>query len=235
MISVADIHKSFNQTKVLQGASFLVNEGETVGILGANGVGKTTLFRIMSGLIKPDQGLVTLDGKIPQNRKADTLSVFFGGASTLYERLSARENINYFARLNGIPDDAIKERTDSFATMLDMASYLDRKALNFSHGMKQKTALVRSIINDPDILFLDEPTLGMDVPAFESVISFVKELSSKGKTILYSSHNIAELEKICNRILIMHEGRIQKDIKLETYKEYTPSKTEKEYLKILCK
>ncbi len=230
MISVCDLWKSFKTTSVLSGTSFHIKKGETIGLLGANGAGKTTLFRIMCGLMQPEDGMVYLNNKSPQNISQSDLAVFFGGSARVYDRLTARENITYFAKLNSVETKLIRERIDFFSSLLSMEAYLDRRSMNFSHGMKQKTALVRMIVTDPEILLLDEPTTGMDIPSIESVLTFVKNCSGQGKTILYSSHSVHELEKICDRIIILHNGMITDSLSIQNEDLEVYSETELKYL-----
>lgn len=230
MITACDLHKSFSTSSVLKGTSFFIKEGETVGLLGANGAGKTTLFRILCGLMQPESGAAYLAGKSPTTVDQSVLAVFFGGSARVYDRLTARENIRYFAKLNSVPEKQIVEQIDYFSSILQMDSYLDRRSLNFSHGMKQKTALVRMIVTDPKILMLDEPTTGMDIPAVESVLSFVRACSRRGKTILYSSHSVSELEKVCDRIIILHNGIITDSLIPDKRNTSCASSTEQHYI-----
>ncbi|MDA3901215.1 MAG: ATP-binding cassette domain-containing protein [Spirochaetes bacterium] len=233
MITVDSLRKSFGKNLILNELSFHIPVGQVTGILGENGAGKTTLFRIICSLVKSDAGSVYLDG-ININDSPDVHpSVFFGGSSGLYTRLTARENIAYFAELNGITGKELDSKINYFSGLLDMNHYIDRKILQFSHGMKQKTALVRMAVVNSQLMLLDEPTTGMDVPSIESVVAFVNIQKKQSKTILYSSHNINELVRICSRILILHKGVISADIDIDNIDKKKSEVVEAEYLRIL--
>ncbi|MBN2436217.1 MAG: ATP-binding cassette domain-containing protein [Spirochaetes bacterium] len=235
MLTVDCIKKNFCDNKVLQSVSFHIPQGQVVGLLGENGAGKTTLFRIICSLISADEGNVFINGQALDEDRNCYPSVFFGGSSGLYSRLSARENITYFANLNGVSGDVLNDKIDYFSNLLDMNDYIDRKTLQFSHGMKQKTALVRmAVINSP-LMLLDEPTTGMDFPSIVSVADFIQHQKNESKTILYSSHNISELSSICQRVIILHKGIIKADIDLIKYNDNKDNIVKKAYLRILEK
>ena len=233
MLTVDCIKKKFHDNNVLQGVSFHVPRGQVVGLLGENGAGKTTLFRIICSLISANSGNIFIDGLSREDQEIITPSVFFGGSSSLYSRLSARENIAYFANLNGVFGDVLNRKIDYFSDLLDMSDYIDRKTLQFSHGMKQKTALVRmAVINSP-LMLLDEPTTGMDFPSIVSVADFIHHQKSESKTILYSSHNISEISSICERVIILHRGIIRADIDLAKHIANRDDYVKEAYLRIL--
>lgn len=217
MIEVNKITKNFKEIKAVDKISFKVSNGEIVGLLGENGAGKTTALRILATMLKPTVGNAVVNGKdvvkSPQNVRKE-IGVLFGGESGIYDRLTARENIRYFAELNDMPKEKINPRINYLSKIFNMEEYIDRKAGKFSKGMKQKVALARSIVNDPDVMLFDEPTSGLDVTAAREVHGFVKICKEEGKTIIFSSHSMQEVEKLCERVVIIHKGKIVEDAKL---------------------
>ncbi|MFW5776297.1 MAG: ABC transporter ATP-binding protein [Spirochaetota bacterium] len=195
----------------LRDLSFELRAGEIVGLLGENGAGKTTTLRLLCSLLSPNSGAVCINGMrvgpdSPASRRA--IGVMFGAEPGLYERLTGRENIEYHARLNGLTRAAASERADSLATMLGMHEYIDRMVRTYSSGMRQKTALARTVAHDPPILLFDEPTSGLDVSSTETVHDFLRERRAAGHAILLSSHRLDEVERLCDRLIVLHEGRM---------------------------
>lgn len=195
----------------LRDVSLTVAGGEVVGLLGANGAGKTTLLRILAGLLHPTEGTATVVG-LDTVRDATAVhgavGALFGGAVGLYERLSARENIRYFAALNGVPGREIPERVEEMVTLFEMQRFADRLVAGFSSGMKQRTALARAMVHRPRVLILDEPTTGLDIAAAIVVQDFVLRCREEGRSVLISSHNTGELERVCSRVMVVLNGNI---------------------------
>ncbi|MGV8154070.1 MAG: ATP-binding cassette domain-containing protein [Alkaliphilus sp.] len=217
MIEVNEITKNFKGIKAVDKVSFKVSNGEIVGLLGENGAGKTTTLRILATMLKPTWGSAIVNGKdvvkSPQSVRKE-IGILFGGESGIYDRLTARENIRYFAELNDMPKEKINTRIDYLSKLFSMEEYIDRKAGKFSKGMKQKVALARSIVHDPEVMLFDEPTSGLDVTAAREVHGFIRTCKEEGKTIIFSSHSMQEVEKLCERVVIIHKGRIVEDAKL---------------------
>ncbi|MGV8145229.1 MAG: ATP-binding cassette domain-containing protein [Alkaliphilus sp.] len=217
MIEVNEITKNFKEIKAVDKVSFKVSNGEIVGLLGENGAGKTTTLRILATMLKPTWGSAIVNGKdvvkSPQSVRKE-IGILFGGESGIYDRLTARENIRYFAELNDMPKEKINTRIDYLSKLFSMEEYIDRKAGKFSKGMKQKVALARSIVHDPEVMLFDEPTSGLDVTAAREVHGFIRTCKEEGKTIIFSSHSMQEVEKLCERVVIIHKGRIVEDAKL---------------------
>jgi len=221
MIEVKGLTKSFKDVDALKDVNFSVPKGEVLGLLGENGAGKTTALRILATMLKPTKGHAILGGynilKNPQAVRKE-IGILFGGESGLYDRLTARENIAYYAELNDMPKEKIKERIDYLIKILDMEEYIDRKVGKFSKGMKQKVAIARSIVHNPPIMLFDEPTSGLDVTAARTIHSFIEECKRQGKTVIFSSHSMAEVEKLCERVAIIHKGSIVEEGSIEGLK-----------------
>lgn len=211
MIQVKGLTKHFKDVEAIKDLSFNVPKGEVLGLLGENGAGKTTTLRILATMLKPTRGTAILNGKdILKNHQAirREIGILFGGEMGLYDRLTAKENIIYFAQLNDVDKDKIGERINYLVDTLDMGEYIDRRVGTFSKGMKQKVAIARSIVHNPPIMLFDEPTSGLDVTAARTIHKFIGQCKDEGKTVIFSSHSMAEVEKICQRIAIIHKGLI---------------------------
>lgn len=196
--------------KAVDDVSFTCEPGRIYGLLGANGAGKTTTLRLLATLLKPTSGGATVAGHdILTASTAVRANIGFLATSTaLYGRLTARETIAYFGRLNGLDDARIAERTRQLADELEMHDFLDRRVDKFSTGMKQKTSIARTLVHDPAVIIFDEPTLGLDVMAARTIVRFVREVRDRGKTVIYSTHIMSEVEKLCDRVGIIHGGRL---------------------------
>lgn len=215
MIEVRDLRKTFRDKKrgeinAVDGVSLHAEPGKIYGLLGANGAGKTTLLRVLATLLKPTSGSARVAGyDVESEAEKVRANVGFLAASTaLYGRLTAREMITYFGELNGMSYGAIKRRIEELADQLDMREFLDRRCEKFSTGMKQKTSIARTLIHDPAVMIFDEPTLGLDVMTARSIVQFVRECKERGKTVIYSTHMMNEVEKLCDTIGVIHGGRL---------------------------
>lgn len=222
MVEVKDLEKKFGTFSAVDKISFQVNKGEIFGLLGENGAGKTTTLRMLATMLQPTSGYATLGGfdavKEPEKVRAH-IGILFGGETGLYDRLTALENIAYFGELNGMDRAAIKERSRQLAAAFGMQDFMDKKASKLSKGMKQKVAFARSIVHNPDIMLFDEPTSGLDVGAAREVHAFILKCKAEGKTILFSSHTMNEVDKLCDRIGIIHKGKLVETGSLEALKE----------------
>ena len=210
MIAVENIKKSFGNVLAVDYASFRAENGSITTLLGANGSGKTTTFRAITGLLHPDEGKVVIDGVHVEQEPITaqkSLGVFpdkFG----LYERLTTREHLVYFAELHGLRRDALTHAIDEVVERLHMQDILGRRTKGFSQGQRMKVALARALMHKPLNLVLDEPTRGLDVTSVRIVRDLLLDLKSKGHCILLSSHVMAEVEILSDHIVIMSEGRI---------------------------
>jgi len=215
MIEARGLTKTFRDKKrgeirAVDNVSFRVEPGQIYGLLGANGAGKTTTLRLLATLLAPTSGTATIAGfDVVRDAQQVRASVGFLAASTaLYGRLTAREMITYFGRLNGMADPAIRARLQQLSAELDMGEFLDRRCDKFSTGMKQKTSIARTLIHDPAVMIFDEPTLGLDVMTARAIVRFVRDCRARGKTVIYSTHVMSEVEKLCDVIGIIHDGKL---------------------------
>ena len=215
MIEARSLTKTFKDKKrgvipAVTDVSFTCQPGRIYGLLGANGAGKTTTLRMLATLLQPTSGSATVAGHdvigAPEQVRANV--GFLAASTALYGRLTAREMIAYFGRLNGMEDDAIRARIRILADELGMHDFLDRRCDKFSTGMKQKTSIARTLVHDPAVMIFDEPTLGLDVMTARAIVKFVRACRERGKTVIYSTHVMSEVEKLCDTIGIIHDGRL---------------------------
>lgn len=209
MLKLIGLTKTFGKVTAVNSISFSVNKGEIFGLLGENGAGKTTTLRMLATMLQPDSGTALLDGvdlvKEPEKVRAH-IGILFGGESGLYDRLTVAENIAYFGELNDMRKTEIKARINELSKAFGMEDFISKKAGKLSKGMKQKAAFARAIVHNPDIMLFDEPTSGLDVTAVRDVHEFILKCRNEGKTIVFSSHSMSEVEKLCDRIGIIHKG-----------------------------
>jgi len=213
MIEVQELHKAFGAVKAVDGVTFTARDGEITGLLGPNGAGKTTTLRMLYTLMKPASGKVLVDGidaavdPIAVRRRLGVLP----DARGLYKRLTARENIEYFARLHGIETQLMHQRREALVDALEMRDILDRRTEGFSQGQRVKTAIARALVHDPRNVILDEPTNGLDVMATRGLRTFMRNLKAEGRCVLFSSHIMQEVAMLCDRIVVIAGGRVVAD------------------------
>jgi len=205
-IEVKNLFKSYNENRVLKDLSFDIEKGEIFGLIGPNGAGKTTLIDIMTGLIKADSGEVFIDGL---SVKKDIVKIksklgVVPQDLALMENISAKDNLIYFGSLYGLTGKLLKERVNEALIMTGLSDRSKEKVKNFSGGMKRRLNIAAAILHKPEILILDEPTVGVDPRNF--VFDFLKRMNQEGTTILYISHYMEEIEILCNQILLMDLG-----------------------------
>lgn len=227
MIIVEDLHKEFvklgkpkfgigkrtvETVKAVDGVSFAAQDGSILGLLGANGAGKTTSLRMVASLLKVDQGSITIDGvvvKHGQTASQGRLGIL-SDARGLYPRLTARENIHYYGKLHGMGKALIEKRTAHLSERLDLSALLDRRTEGFSQGERMKIGLARALIHDPKNIILDEPTNGLDVVATRAMREFLRWLRSAeggGKCIVFSTHIMQEVERLCDTVVVVAKGK----------------------------
>ena len=210
MIEVRDLHKSFGNVKAVDGVSFTAADGQITGLLGPNGAGKTTTLRMLYTLMQPARGQVLVDGIDAFN---DTLAArarlgVLPDARGLYKRLTARENIEYFAGLHGLRPALARTRIDALVAALDMQDIEQRRTEGFSQGQRVKTAIARALVHEPRNIVLDEPTNGLDVLATRSLRRFLMRLRAEGRCVLFSTHIMQEVAALCDRVVIIARGHV---------------------------
>lgn len=237
MLRVKGLTKKFGDLTAVNDLHFEVNRGEIFGLLGENGAGKTTTLRMLATMLKPTTGTAEICGfdLIKDSEKVRShIGILFGGEAGLYDRLTAAENIAYFAELNDMSRPEIKERVAYLAKIFGMEDYINKRAGRLSKGMKQKVAFARSIVHNPDIMLFDEPTSGLDVSAIRDVHDFILECKRQGKTIVFSSHTMSEVEKLCDRIGIIHKGVLIDTGNIEGFKQkYGDSSLEEIFIRLV--
>ncbi|HHV95056.1 MAG TPA: ATP-binding cassette domain-containing protein [Clostridiaceae bacterium] len=211
MLEVKNLSKAFGNVIAVNNISFFVGKGKVFGLVGENGAGKTTTIRLLATMLKPTSGTAVLGGhdlvREPEKVRG-IVGILFGGESGLYDRLTAAENIAYFGELNNMDKHTLKERIKQLTKIFEMEEYINRKTGSLSKGMKQKVAFARSIVHNPEIMLFDEPTSGLDVTAIRNVHEFIENCKNEGKTIIFSSHSMVEIEKLCDKIGIIHKGKL---------------------------
>lgn len=210
MINVQRLSKSFKEVQALDNLSFSAPDGQITGLLGPNGAGKTTCLRIIYGLLKSEQGEALINGidanqePINARRQIGIFPDKFG----LYERLTVREQIRYFAQLHGLSGTELEQRTELVINQLDMSSLADRKSAGFSQGQRMKVALAQALVHNPKHLILDEPSRGLDVMSTRILRDILREQRAQGTCILFSSHVMQEVAALCDRVVVMAKGRV---------------------------
>lgn len=235
MIEVKGLTKKFKSITAVNNISFKVNEGEIVGLLGENGAGKTTTLRLLATMLRPTGGTADINGidlASEPDKVRNQIGILFGGEVGLYDRLTARENIMYFAKLNGMDDDEAEKSIKNLSSALEMDDFIDRRVGKFSRGMKQKVAIARSIVHNPKVVLFDEPTTGLDVSASKMVHDFILNCKKEKRAIIFSSHTMQEVEKLCDRVVIIHKGKIVEDDTIEGLKEKYNEDLEEIFLKL---
>ncbi|MCR2822108.1 ABC transporter ATP-binding protein [Lederbergia panacisoli] len=207
-IEVEGLYKSFGQQKVLENVNFKVKKGEIVGLLGPNGAGKTTFIRILNGVIKPEKGSILLNGMDPASG-GDAIRKISGivtESAGLYHQMSGKENLELFAVLYGVTDE---KRVAELLDLFDLKEHQDKPVGKYSTGMKKRLALAKALLHKPDILFLDEPTNGLDPDGIQMVLSYLKNYNREtGTTVIICSHVLHQLETICHSFAFIENGTI---------------------------
>jgi sodium transport system ATP-binding protein len=215
MIHVENLTKTFHDAKrgdvhAVDHVSFDTRPGEIFGLLGPNGAGKTTTLRILCTVLKPTAGTATVAGfdVVRQANEVRHHIGFLSANTGVYERMTAREMVTYYGRLHGLNGDALRKRMQELFDRLQMNDFRDVMGGKLSTGMKQKVSIARALVHDPPVLIFDEPTAGLDVLVQRAVLRQIAQLREAGKCIVFSTHNMREVEKLCDRVAIMHRGRI---------------------------
>ena len=214
MLKVEKLRKVFHdrhgeEIVAVNDLSFECKGNEIIGVLGMNGAGKSTTLRMLSTVISPTSGQITLNGEdMIENAESIRNSIgLLTGTTGLYRKLTARETLYFFADLHGMKKSDTKVKIDELVELLDMHEIIDRKCEKLSTGQKQKVSIARTIIHDPTLLILDEATTGLDVVATQAIVSFIRHVKSPSKAILFCTHRMEEVHQLCDRILILHQGK----------------------------
>jgi ABC-2 type transport system ATP-binding protein len=211
VLEVVNVRKRYGQTVALDGVSLAVEAGELFGLLGPNGAGKTTLISILCGLTEADEGEVRLFGQ-PFNRSRRDLRRLVGIGTqdlSIYPDLSARENLRFFGRLYGLGGKSLEVRVEEVLAAVSLTDRADDRAGTFSGGMKRRLNLAAAVVHEPRLLFLDEPTTGVDAQSRNHIFGHVKALNAAGLTVVYTSHYMEEVQMLCRRIAILDGGQLR--------------------------
>lgn len=210
-IEITNLHKQYKGafTPALDGLSLFVRKNQIIGLLGPNGAGKTTSINIMCGLVKPDQGRACIYGKNCVTDKLEIRSMIgvVPQQIALFQHLTGWENFNYIGRLYGLSAPVIKQRAGALLERLGLEKHGDKRVGQYSGGMKRRANIIASLLHEPSLLILDEPTAGVDVQSRAMILSFLKDYREQGKTILYTSHLLEEAEQLCDEVVIVDEGK----------------------------
>lgn len=228
MIEVQELSKSFplaggRELLAVDNVSFSVQAGEVYGLLGPNGAGKTTTLRMILGLLRPTSGRASIAG-FRSSESPDEVKRRVGLVSAnsgVYQYLSPREMLLFFADLYGVPPDAAASELERLNRVLGLSEFLDRSCGTLSTGQKQRVNLARALIHRPEVMLLDEPTLGLDVLASQVIIEFIEHVRQEGKAVIVCTHHLDEAERMCTRFGLMHRGRIVSEGTLEELRERT--------------
>jgi len=210
ILIVKDLWKSYAKTVALQGLTFEVSRGEFFGLLGPNGAGKTTAIGLLSGLIEPTRGHVTIDGvdlfSRPMEAKARLGLV--PQSFALYPTLCARDNLVFFGRIYGLKGKHLRERIARVLEIVELTDRANQTVATFSNGMKRRLNIAAGLLHEPEILILDEPTVGVDTQSRNSILESINSLNKSGVTVLYTTHYIEEAQRLCDRVAIIDQGKI---------------------------
>ena len=215
MITVDALSKIYADTRrgdllAVDGVSFSVQPGEIFGLLGANGAGKTTVLRILSTVLKPTSGTALVAGHsvLDEPERVRQKIGFVSNNTAIYDRMSAVEMVQHFGQLHGLRREEVRARTELLFRQLRMEDFRDVLGAKMSTGMQQKVSIARALIHDPPVLIFDEATLGLDVLVARNLLQIIRGLREAGKCLIFSTHIMSEVERLCDRIAIMHQGRI---------------------------
>ncbi len=209
VIETGGLSRAFGTVQAVRDLSFTLDEGEVFGVLGPNGAGKTTTVRLLNGVLKPDAGRMRVLGLDPstQGKEVRRLTGVLTETPSLYERLSARENLRFSGTLYGLSRADLEARVNAQLDFFELGPRADDKVGGFSKGMKQRLALARALLHTPKVIFLDEPTVGLDPEAAHQVLQLIEQLSHQGgRTVFLCTHNLDEAQRLCDRVAVLRQG-----------------------------
>ncbi len=227
MIEVRELVKHFGPLRAVDGVTFTAREGDVLGLLGPNGAGKTTTLRLLSTVLRPSAGTASVDGRDIRREPASVRAALGVLPENwgLYGRLTPREHLRYFGRLHGLAGEELEGRVEAIVRMLEMQEFADRRCEPFSKGMKQKVALGRALVHNPRHLLLDEPTAGLDVISARGVRDLIGRFRDEGRCVILSTHILSEAERLCDRVAVIHRGKIVAEGSLRTLLQQTARET----------
>jgi sodium transport system ATP-binding protein len=232
MVVTTSLSKRFVDSKgksvmAVNGVSFTAIPGQVFGLLGVNGAGKTTLLRMLSTVLKPTAGKAEVVGfdTVTQSAEVRESIGFLSSTTALYGRLTPKEMLEYYGTLYGLSGSKLRERYDWVVAKFGIGEFSHRLCDKLSTGQKQRVSIARTILHDPPVLFLDEPTAGLDVVTSQTVMEFIEESKQAGKTVVFSTHIMSEAERLCDEIAIIHEGEIKGEGSVDELKALTQSDT----------
>ena len=210
VVELEHVWKYFGEVCAVRDLSLEIYRGEVFGLLGPNGAGKTTTVRMICGLLRPSRGRIRVLGyEVPRDAlKARRYIGLLPQESDVYELLTGKENLEYFGRLYGLRGEVLQERVAAALELVGLAHRADDRAGDYSGGMKRRLMVARAIVHDPDLVILDEPTMGLDVFAVRRIRRLIRELANQGKTVLLTTNNLEDAERVCDRVAILDRGRL---------------------------
>ncbi len=241
MIIAENLTKTFRDRKrglvrAVTQVSFTCEPGKIFGLLGANGAGKTTTLRMLATLLEPTQGSATIAGFDIQKDPEDVRRSigFLSGSTALYGRLTAREMIAYFGKLNGLHGAALDRRVDALVEQLEIGEFQNGRCDKLSTGQKQRVSIARSIVHSPPVMIFDEPTSGLDVMTSQTIMSFIEQCRADKLTVVFSTHIMSEVERLCDQVAIVHRGVVAAEGTVEALRQRTgEAAMENAFLKIV--
>jgi ABC-2 type transport system ATP-binding protein len=210
VLTIENLHKSFGSQPAVQGISFALQKGEIFGLLGPNGAGKTTTISMLTGLLRPDEGQIRVEG-IDLQKQPDVAKLKLGLVPqelALYPTLTARDNLIFFGQIYGLRGRQLKERVDQALEMVSLKERANEPIDHFSGGMKRRVNIAAGLLHRPDILFLDEPTVGVDPQSRNAIFESILALNQAGMSIIYTTHYMEEAQRLCGRVAIVDHGQI---------------------------
>ena len=242
MVQTANLRKEFKDpkrgvVKAVDGITVTAEPGKILGVLGVNGAGKTTFLRMLSTVLTPTSGSATVAGfdVLRDPEKVRACIGFMSSSTALYGRLTGRETLDYFGGLYGLSGRKLQERRDFVIATLQLEEFLDRLCDKMSTGQKQRVSIARTILHDPPVLFFDEPTTGLDVVTSQTILEYIESVRAQGKTVIFCTHIMSEAERLCDDIVVIHEGVVFGEGDPGRLKELTQEGTlEKAFLKLIA-
>lgn len=219
----AELQTTAGSLNAVNDVSFTCQPGRIFSLLGPNGAGKTTTLRMIATLLLPTSGTIRVNGlDVVQDAAAVRREIgFLTGSTNLYERLTPAETVKYFADLYGLPDALFRERKEKLFTQLGINDFLNKRIGQLSTGMKQRVSIARTMIHDPEVVIFDEPTSGLDVITAGGIIDLIRDCKAAGKTVIFSSHIMSEVDLLCDELAIINKGRLVYSDTMENFRKFS--------------